>query len=645
MTKHVRSWPPSDKWAFALATSIWKWAVVGLLLAGVAAYADTPPSWSQAGTFAGAGDDVAYAVKIDASGNRYLAGYFNATATFNGTTLVSHGGSDIFLAKYGSSGNLLWLVQSGGSGLDTAYDIAFDTTGSVYMTGLFTDSATFGSVDGKTQTVTGVNWTLFLAKYSATGNLLWVRVGEQTACSSCLAFGNGLAVDSITGSVYVTGLSQATTTLTSADGQTYQVSGPGTWHMILVKYDTAGQFHWGVYNSASPNSIPSKIAVDASDNAYVTGWFEGNASFTSQDGKGQTINGLSRPVQSYPDYPNDTFVVKYDGGGNLKWINDIGGYKAIGQDIAVSPSGTISVGGFIGNINGSASQSKTIVTSQSPGSSINLGGGQFTNPYNRDGFIATYDSSGVALSAVRIGAAGQDSGTGITYDAEGNLYLSGVFEETVNVGGKTLNGTQTNNVFVLKYASGSVAWAKAADGAGTQDFGNDPRLSVGPDGGVFVAGGYQGTATFDGITLHSAGANDIFLMELGNLAAGLSLRSIPYPTPTVTGGLLTYAFKVWNQSSEKAVHEILTTQVPAGTTFNSIDLSGTAGLGSCTTPSVGAPGAVMCKENSVMRPGSTWTIRLTVNVTASKGTVISVSATASSDNLGGSTATAHNTVH
>lgn len=129
------------------------------------------------------------------------------------------------------------------------------------------------------------------------------------------------------------------------------------------------------------------------------------------------------------------------------------------------------------------------------------------------------------------------------------------------------------------------------------------------------------------------------------LAANLNLRAIPYPTPTVMGGLLTYAFKVWNESSVQAVHEVLTTQVPPGTTFSSLKLSGTAGLGSCTTPSVGASGTVLCEENSVMRPGSTWTIRLTVQITAPAGTVITENATASSDNLGSSTATAHNTVH
>jgi uncharacterized repeat protein (TIGR01451 family) len=171
----------------------------------------------------------------------------------------------------------------------------------------------------------------------------------------------------------------------------------------------------------------------------------------------------------------------------------------------------------------------------------------------------------------------------------------------------------------------------------------------------FVGGSSDGSHGNSGVTLDNAGnlygtalnggPNDegaVFEILPGT---GLNLISTPYPTPPVQGGSLTYAFKVWNQSSVNATHEVLTTQVPAGTTFSSIALSGTAGLGSCTTPTVGTSGSVVCKENSAMRPNSTWTIRLTVQITAPVGTVITEGATASSDNLGSNTATSHNTVH
>jgi uncharacterized repeat protein (TIGR03803 family) len=125
----------------------------------------------------------------------------------------------------------------------------------------------------------------------------------------------------------------------------------------------------------------------------------------------------------------------------------------------------------------------------------------------------------------------------------------------------------------------------------------------------------------------------------------LKLTAVAYPTPPAEGGLLAYAFKIRNTGTIEAEHERLTTQVPAGTTFSSIEVSGNPAVSSCSTPAIGERGPVVCSENSVMRPGSTWTIRLTTQVTASAGTVIHESATASAENVGSSSASIYNTVH
>ena len=45
------------------------------------------------------------------------------------------------------------------------------------------------------------------------------------------------------------------------------------------------------------------------------------------------------------------------------------------------------------------------------------------------------------------------------------------------------------------------------------------------------------------------------------------------------GDLLTYAFPVWNMGPGDASKEVLFTQVPVGTTFDYIPISGTPGLG------------------------------------------------------------------
>lgn len=87
----------------------------------------------------------------------------------------------------------------------------------------------------------------------------------------------------------------------------------------------------------------------------------------------------------------------------------------------------MSITGFIGNRADSHSlpaQATTIVTSQTGGKDINLGGGMFTDPYNNDVFFATCDGAGVLLAARRYGGVQAEGGSGITYDRHGNLIVA-----------------------------------------------------------------------------------------------------------------------------------------------------------------------------------------------------------------------------
>ena len=150
----------------------------------------------------------------------------------------------------------------------------------------------------------------------------------------------------------------------------------------------------------------------------------------------------------------------------------------------------------------------------------------------------------------------------------------------------------------------------------------------------------------DGV-VYSVSYGNVLAFALGN-SADLFLRIRPTPETVHQGDLITYTFPVWNLGPDNAVHEVLTTQVPEGTTLDYVRISGTPGLGACTTPPYEGTGQIVCDENSAMAPNTTWTVRLTVKVTAPSGTVITESATATEDsfdpNLANNTATVSLTV-
>ena len=238
-----------------------------------------------------------------------------------------------------------------------------------------------------------------------------------------------------------------------------------------------------------------------------------------------------------------------------------------------------------------------------------------------------------------------DGASGIAYDAQGKIYVDGLSE---GANGQT-------NLFVLGYSGGNLLWQETAVLASTW-LGEPtiaPPLAVNNVGDVVVTGGFKSAASFGAINLSGVGVSDIFLAELNPAyitggSADLSLRVIASPTPVVQGQLLTYTFPVWNLGPAAAVNEVLTTRVPAGTTFDYVRVSGTPGLASCTHPPYGGTGTVVCRENASMASNTTWTVRLTVKVTAPSGTSITESATASEDtpdpNLANNTASVSETV-
>ena len=138
----------------------------------------------------------------------------------------------------------------------------------------------------------------------------------------------------------------------------------------------------------------------------------------------------------------------------------------------------------------------------------------------------------------------------------------------------------------------------------------------------------MGLSTCPGAAQNADPMADFFNTGMG---ADLFLRIWPSTTTVYQGDLLTYAFPVWNLGPANAAFEVLNTQVPAGTTFDHIRISGTPGLGTCTTPPYEETGQIVCHENSAMAPNTTWTVSLTVKVTAPIGTLITESGTVTAD--------------
>lgn len=119
--------------------------------------------------------DLCNSASIDSQGNIFIAGFFySPTITFGANTLTNAGcgQSDIFIAKYDASGNLIWANSAGNCGGERGQSIFTDAFGNVLVIGSFSsNSITF---ENNTLMNSGGS-DIFIVKYDASGNVIWAQ--------------------------------------------------------------------------------------------------------------------------------------------------------------------------------------------------------------------------------------------------------------------------------------------------------------------------------------------------------------------------------------------------------------------------------------------------------------------------------------
>jgi hypothetical protein len=443
----------------------------------------------------GIGADSGHGIDVDGTDNSYVTGWFNGAA-----------GRGIFLARYGPSGNLIWSRQVDGPGDDAGFSIAIDSSGSSVITGYFSDKVTNGTLTFATgepnqTTLTSAGQAdIFMAKYDVSGNFLWAKqaggVGED--------IGIDVFVDS-SGNSLVTGYFNGTATFGKGESNETILTSAGQPDIFLARYDASGKLLWARRSGGTGEDWGREVVVDALGNIYLTGHFQGTATFDTT-----TLRSAGG---------RDIFLAKYDPSGNLLWIKQIGGSTDdIGRGIDVDTSANLYLTGtFTGT--------------------VKFGTTTLTSAGNEDIFLAKYDTSGNLLWVRQAGGAGLDRPKNLFLDSLGNSTISGQFNATATFGSDesgpvTLTSAGQDDIFIARYnTTGKLLWAKQAGGTGT-DVGF--AVAVDSSGNSLVTGWFENTATFDTTTLTTFGLTDIFIAKLAAQASSPTPTPTPIPSPTPT---------------------------------------------------------------------------------------------------------------
>ena len=268
--------------------------------------------------------------------------------------------------------------------------------------------------------------------------------------------------------------------------------------IIFLNFSSsAQQFEWVKRIGNSSNQQAFILKTDAANNVYITGYFESVFYFVPE-----TSSNLAQAFGS-----EDIFIAKYSSNGTFLWGRSIGGSgqeRPSGMD--VTADGNISLTGYF---NGTVDFN--------PGSAVN----NLTATGNRDIFVLKLTSNGDYTWAHKFGSSLPDEGLATCFDPNGNVFVTGYFQETVdfNPGSSTNNFTATSyDIFILKLdANGNYVW--------NYDLGSNPAeqgraIQCDASGNVYTSGSFGSSLDFNpGAAtefMNATGVDDIYLLKLTN---------------------------------------------------------------------------------------------------------------------------------
>ena len=120
--------------------------------------------------------DVATGIGTDLNGNVYVSGYYQGTTFFQAQSTTALSYNDVFLSKFNTDGECLWLRSAGSYGLDNCLGLAVNWDGTSYLTGLFEELIV---ADG--DSTYGNGYDIFVLHYNSDGQ---IRYGRSAGAAS-----------------------------------------------------------------------------------------------------------------------------------------------------------------------------------------------------------------------------------------------------------------------------------------------------------------------------------------------------------------------------------------------------------------------------------------------------------------------------
>ncbi|MCS3871120.1 hypothetical protein J3D55_004036 [Chryseobacterium ginsenosidimutans] len=390
--------------------------------------------------------------KLNRVGNKIiLSGFVGGNITGNFPIAFKGGNADgIITSISATDGAIQWVKQFGGGFDEVVTDATIDGEGNYYVTGYFMGAGATYGLDADpgpgvyTLSVPSAiaNRDIFIVKLNSTGDFVWAKqISTPTGAGNDDA--TVIKTDSA-GNVYVAG-SYVSADFDPGPGTDVHTIASGSGNGFIVKLTSQGDLTWVKTLDGSSSKKINNMVIDAQDNLYVVGHFQGNIDLNPDP----TATDIKTTAGNF-----DTFVAKYDSSGSYLWGQSYGGTGSDTASKIYLNGNNLYTGGWFSN---------TVDLDPSAGTN------SFTSTGGSDAYVSKFNTDGIYVSSYVIA----DSSTGsneirdIVADGSGNLYLSGTFQSSV-IGANSYTSAGAADNFYLKL---------------------DPTMNF---SGIYIVGGTQG---------------------------------------------------------------------------------------------------------------------------------------------------------
>lgn len=340
-------------------------------------------------------DDIGKSVVVDSEDNVYVLGSFQLFGNFIDFQHGSQGESDIFLAKYLSSGEYVWSKVLGGSNEDTPISLLVTSDDDIVVAGNYFQTI---SLSGTFVNAVGMR-DFFIAKYTKSGTLKWAANNGST-------LNDNISEISIDGQGNIIAIGDFSGTINFSSGNS--ITAVGATDIFIVKYNKLGQFQWCKKRGTSnDNDVAASISSDVFGNSYL-------------------YYKLDEPT-------NNCKIEKINQLGDSQLLISMGDNANIKpKSILFHDDRIYTVGQFSG--------------------SCNFGNGIINSMAGSDDiYICNYYSDGSYMYSYTAGSSANDCATSLCIDKQKSIIISGYCDNNSMFGSNNITTSGGNDALLAKF--------------------------------------------------------------------------------------------------------------------------------------------------------------------------------------------------